>query len=145
VLPSAVVLTWRFLLCRVNRPEAELGRILRDYGEERRWRAAAKRLCAARAAAPLRTTQQVVTALAPVLGFPGGRGIHPATRTFQALRIAVNAELAVIEAALPAAIDALAPGGRLAVISFHSLEDRIVKHLFRDAAGKVRAKRKRCA
>ena len=117
--------------------EAELGRILRDYGEERRWKAAAKRMVLARALAPLRTTAQLVEAMAPVLGMPGGKGIHPATRLFQALRIAVNGELAAVEAALPVAIDALAPGGRLAVISFHSLEDRIVKHLFRDAAGKA--------
>ena len=122
--------------------EAELGRILRDYGEERRWRAVAKRLVIERAQAPIRTTSQVAAACAAVLGHPprnkGDRGaIHPATRTFQALRIAVNAELAVLEAAMPAMIDLLAPGGRLAVISFHSLEDRIVKHLFRDAAGKA--------
>jgi 16S rRNA (cytosine1402-N4)-methyltransferase len=117
--------------------EAELGRILRDYGEERRWKAAAKRLVLARSLAPLRTTAQLVAAMAPVLGVPGGKGIHPATRMFQALRIAVNGELAAVEEALPVAIDALAPGGRLAVISFHSLEDRIVKHLFRDAAGKT--------
>jgi len=117
--------------------EAELGRILRDYGEERRWKAAAKRMVLARSLGPLRTTAQLVAAMAPVLGVPGGKGIHPATRLFQALRIAVNGELAAAEAALPVAIDALAPGGRLCVISFHSLEDRIVKHLFRDAAGKA--------
>ena len=122
--------------------EAELGRILRDYGEERRWRHLARRLCIERSRAPLRTTSQVAAACVSVLGHPprskGDRGsIHPATRTFQALRIAVNAELAVLQRALPAMIDLLAPGGRLAVISFHSLEDRIVKHMFRDAAGKA--------
>jgi 16S rRNA (cytosine1402-N4)-methyltransferase len=98
--------------------EAELGRILRDYGEERRWRALAKRLVLDRAQAPIRTTAQVASSCAAVLGHPprnkGDRGaIHPATRTFQALRIAVNAELAVLEAAMPAMIDLLAPGGRL--------------------------------
>jgi 16S rRNA (cytosine(1402)-N(4))-methyltransferase len=130
---------------RRRRPEAELGRILRDYGEERKWRAVAKRLVTERIASPLRTTTQLTAAVAAVVGFGfggggggKGKGIHPATRTYQALRIAVNSELAVIEAALPAAINALAPGGRLAVISFHSLEDRIVKHLFREAAGKAR-------
>jgi 16S rRNA (cytosine1402-N4)-methyltransferase len=122
-------------------PEAELARILRDYGEERHWRGLARHLVSQRMLAPLRTTAQLVAAVTTVVGFSGGggkgKGIHPATRTFQALRIAVNAELAVIEDALPAALDALAPGGRLAVISFHSLEDRIVKNIFREAAGKA--------
>jgi 16S rRNA (cytosine1402-N4)-methyltransferase len=122
--------------------EDDLGVMLRDYGEERKWRPIARRLCIERAKAPLRTTTQVAAACAAVIGHPprgrnSGPGIHPATRTFQALRIAVNAELRVIEQALPAMIDFLAPGGRLAVISFHSLEDRIVKHIFRDAAGKA--------
>jgi len=119
--------------------EDELARILRDYGEERRWRALARRLVLERQQQPLRTTHQLAAAVTAVVGHPprGRGGIHPATRTFQALRIAVNAELAVIEEALPACLSALAPGGRLAVISFHSLEDRIVKHLFRDAAGKA--------
>ena len=121
-------------------PEEELGRVLRDYGEERRWRPLARRLAQARLEAPLRTTRQLADLCSAVLGHPrlagGGRGIHPATRTFQALRIAVNGELAAVEAALPVALQMLAPGGRLAVISFHSLEDRIVKRLFRRAAGK---------
>jgi 16S rRNA (cytosine1402-N4)-methyltransferase len=124
--------------------EAELGRALREYGEEKAWRVVARRIVAARGAAPLRTTAQLVAAIGDTVirggrrggGRGGGRGIHPATRTFQALRIAVNQETLRLEAALPAAIAALAPGGRLAAISFHSLEDRLVKHAFLAAAGR---------
>jgi 16S rRNA (cytosine1402-N4)-methyltransferase len=87
------------------------------------------------AARPVRTTRQLAEVVAKAMrtGGRGGRqqGIHPATRTFQALRIAVNNELEAVETVLPQVITALAPGGRLAVISFHSLEDRIVKQFFR--------------
>jgi len=123
--------------------EEELGRILREYGEERRWRPLARRLVQARfEGEPLRRTVQLAQLCAAVVGHApraagGGRAIHPATRTFQALRIAVNGELAALQAALPACLAALEPGGRLAVISFHSLEDRIVKNAFRAAAGKA--------
>ncbi|GLC41334.1 hypothetical protein PLESTB_001074200 [Pleodorina starrii] len=124
--------------------EAELGRIIRDYGEEKLWRVVARRLVQAREVEPIRTTQQLVKAVGQTQlvskggrgGRSGGKGIHPATRTFQALRIAVNDELQKLEKALPDAIEALAPGGRLAVISFHSLEDRLVKHAFLRAAGR---------
>lgn len=118
--------------------EAQLGRVIRDYGEERYWRQVARRIVEAREHSVISTTHQLVQAIGRL---PGGRSksgakaIHPATRTFQAIRIAVNDELGSIEAALPAAMRALRPGGRLAVISFHSLEDRLVKTAMRRAAG----------
>jgi 16S rRNA (cytosine1402-N4)-methyltransferase len=110
-------------------PEAELADLLWRYGEERRSRAIARRIGEARQRQPITRTSELARLVAGVVhGRPGG--IHPATRTFQALRIAVNDELANLEAVLPAAIGLLRPGGRLAVISFHSLEDRIVKRFF---------------
>jgi len=121
--------------------EARLGQIIRDYGEEKMWRAIARRIVAAREEKAITSTKQLVdivgrTQVPSKGGRTKGKQIHPATRTFQALRIAVNDELGKLEKALPAAISALAPGGRLAVISFHSLEDRIVKHSFMRAAGR---------
>jgi 16S rRNA (cytosine1402-N4)-methyltransferase len=111
--------------------EGELADLLFTYGEERRSRQVARAILAAR---PLQTTRQLAQVVASAMGTggrSGRRGIHPATRTFQALRIAVNHELEAVEAVLPQVVAALAPGGRLAVISFHSLEDRIVKQFFR--------------
>ena len=104
----------------------ELADLIFRYGEERRSRAIARRIVAAR---PILTTGQLAQAVASAVAGPrrGGRSRHPATRTFQALRIAVNRELEHLEAGLAAALELLAPGGRLAVISYHSLEDRIVK------------------
>jgi 16S rRNA (cytosine1402-N4)-methyltransferase len=110
--------------------EAELERILRDFGEEPRARRVARAIGARRARQPLVTTDDLVAAVISALGPARGR-THPATRTFQAVRIAVNAELEALEAGLAAAVDVLKPGGRIAVISFHSLEDRIVKWRFR--------------
>ncbi|KAJ9528921.1 hypothetical protein QJQ45_000503 [Haematococcus lacustris] len=119
--------------------EAELGRILRTYGEEKLWRQVAHRIVQARQEGPLRSTQQLAQAVGQTrVGGPrGSKGIHPATRTFQAIRIAVNDELGNLERAIPEAISCLASGGRLAVISFHSLEDRVVKKAFARAAGKT--------
>ncbi len=113
--------------------EHEIARVIRDYGEEKRWRAAARAIVAARKNAPLLTTLQLEQLLFPVLR-TNQKGIHPLTLTFQGLRIAVNRELEVLEKGLPLAIELLNPGGLLAVISFHSLEDRIVKNAFRYAA-----------
>ena len=107
--------------------ENELADLLWRYGEERRSRQIARRIVQARARQPITRTEQLAQlASVGVPGHPGG--IHPATRAFQALRIAVNGELDSLEAVLPQAVELLAPGGRMAIISFHSLEDRIVKH-----------------
>jgi 16S rRNA (cytosine1402-N4)-methyltransferase len=116
--------------------EGELMRILWRYGEERRSRAIARAIVARRRRAPLGSTRDLVQVVIGVLG-RGRRGrVHPATRTFQALRIAVNDELGELERFLEPAAEALRPGGRLAVISFHSLEDRIVKHTMRRLEGR---------
>ncbi|MDQ6669314.1 MAG: 16S rRNA (cytosine(1402)-N(4))-methyltransferase RsmH [Chloroflexota bacterium] len=110
--------------------EGELERTLREYGEEPRARRLARTIVQRRAHRPFDRTGDLVAAVTAALGPARGR-IHPATRTFQALRIAVNDELGALEAGLDAALRLLEPGGRLAVISFHSLEDRIVKWRFR--------------
>jgi len=115
--------------------EQELGRIFRDYGEEKGWKAAAHAIVQARCIKPFVTTKDLTYALNPVLSpFFTKKRIHPLTLVFQALRICVNRELEVLEAFLPKAIHDLSPGGRLAVISFHRLEDRIVKAQMRFAA-----------
>lgn len=110
----------------------ELAKLLYEYGEEPRARSIARAIGVARARSPILTT----TALAAIVERAAGGGgrIHPATRTFQALRIAVNRELDALAAALPQALELLVPGGRLVVISFHSLEDRIVKRFFAERA-----------
>lgn len=114
-------------------PEAEIADVLWRYGEERNSRRIARRIVETRGQTPITTTAQLAALIASVPG-PRSRTIHPATRSFQAIRIHINRELEVLESALAGAIDVLAPGGRLVVISFHSLEDRIVKHRLRDAA-----------
>ena len=109
--------------------ERELARIIATFGEERRAGRIAKAILAARASGRLVTAADlaaVVAATVPARGADAGR-IHPATRTFQALRVAVNRELESLEAGLTAGLEVLRPGGRLVVISYHSLEDRIVK------------------
>jgi 16S rRNA (cytosine1402-N4)-methyltransferase len=119
-------------------PAEEIERLLRDYGEEPRARRVARAIADARDQHPIETTTQLADVVERALGRRHGR-IHPATKTFQALRIAVNDELAALEVALPQAVDLLRGGGRLAVIAFHSLEDRIVKTFFRQQAGRERA------
>ncbi len=110
-------------------PEEDLADLLWRYGEERFARRIARAIVAAR---PVMTTGHLAQVVARTVGYR--EKIHPATRTFQALRIAVNDELTALAQALPQARDLLRPGGRLAVISFHSLEDRLVKRFFQDEA-----------
>lgn len=114
---------------------AELTRILRDYGEERFAARIARAILAQRAVRPITTSAELVQLLTATIPAASQRtGGHPGKRTFQALRIAVNDELRVWERALPAAIDALAVGGRIAVLSYHSLEDRITKTVLASGA-----------
>jgi 16S rRNA (cytosine1402-N4)-methyltransferase len=115
--------------------ERELASIFKRYGEERYARQIARSIVRRRDESPIERTGQLVDIVKASIPAPArfGEG-HPAKRVFQALRIEVNHELEALEAGLPAAFEMLRPGGRLAVISFHSLEDRIVKHFLRDRA-----------
>jgi 16S rRNA (cytosine1402-N4)-methyltransferase len=113
-------------------PEPELARIIYRYGEEPAARRIARRVVEARGRAPIRTTRELADLVASAIPpHRRPRRIHPATRTFQAIRIAVNDELGSLDAALPAGAELLAPSGRFGVIAFHSLEDRLVKQTFR--------------
>ncbi len=114
-----------------NLTEKALADLIYRYGEERKSRRIARAIVKAR---PIDTTSELAEVISRAVGGRRGRKIHPATRTFQAIRIAVNDELGALERFLPQAISLLAPGGRLTIISFHSLEDRIVKHFFRREA-----------
>ena len=116
--------------------QAELARIFWVYGEERQSRRIAAALVRRRDEAPFTRTLDLADVVERALGGRRGAKTHPATRVFQALRIAVNAELAELEAGLEAAEQVLAEGGRLAVVTFHSLEDRIVKAFFTERAGR---------
>jgi 16S rRNA (cytosine1402-N4)-methyltransferase len=111
--------------------EDELARIIREFGEERAARRIARAIVEARRRRPLETTTELRSVIERATGARRHRAIHPATRTFQALRIAVNHELESLDALLERAPGCLAPGGRLAIIAYHSLEDRPVKHRFR--------------
>jgi 16S rRNA (cytosine1402-N4)-methyltransferase len=119
-----------------NTDEETLARILYVLGEERRSRAIARAIVAARAEAPLQTTKALADVVARVFGGRKVDGRHPATRTFQALRIYVNDELGELAKGLGAAERCLKPGGRLVVVTFHSLEDRIVKRFLTERSGK---------
>lgn len=111
--------------------EEDLMKILREYGEEPKARSIARNIIASR---PIKTTSQLAQVV--TRSWPGYSKVHPATRTFQALRIAVNDELGILKKTLPLLVNLLKPGGRLAIISFHSLEDRIVKQFLAEHSGR---------
>lgn len=117
-------------------PVADIVDILRRYGEEPKAHSIAKKIAEYRKDRPITSTTQLAEIIARVWAGPKRHSrVHPATRSFQALRIAVNDELRLIEASIPIWIELLQPGGRLVVISFHSLEDRLVKQAFAEAGG----------
>lgn len=113
--------------------EQKLGEIIREYGEEPQWKKAAKAIAEARYKNPIETTQQLASLMVSALGFKRRGRLHPATLVFQALRIVVNKELDAIQLGLKKALSFLAKGGIVGAISFHSLEDRLVKNILRDA------------
>jgi 16S rRNA (cytosine1402-N4)-methyltransferase len=117
--------------------EVEIANVIYQFGEERASRKIARRIVKRREQGrPVKTTTELADLVASVLGRKHGERIHPATRTFQALRIAVNRETEILEGFIDDAADVLRPGGVIAIIAFHSLEDRIVKNEFRRLSGK---------
>ncbi|MDF1525834.1 MAG: 16S rRNA (cytosine(1402)-N(4))-methyltransferase RsmH [bacterium] len=123
VAAAEIVNTWA---------QTDLANLFFKYGEEKRSRAIAAAIVRTREASPIENTLQLADLISSVPGMGKVRNIHPATRTFQALRIEVNDELDAVRQVIPAGVERLTPGGRLAIISFHSLEDRIVKRSFRE-------------
>ena len=119
----------------------DLVKAVRDYGEERSWRKVVDAIIDARGTGKLSTTKAFADLILEIVGRPRGKNIHPATKTFQGIRIAVNQELVEIEQALPVAMEKLEEGGVLVVISFHSLEDRIIKRFFNRMAGRPEHRR----
>lgn len=122
-----------------TRSGEELADLLRRYGEEKRARAIAARIVARRAVAPFAGTAELASLVSEVYGGRRER-IHPATRVFQALRIAVNGELEALQAGLEGGLELLGPGGRMVAIAFHSLEDRLVKRCFAEHEGRYEAR-----
>jgi 16S rRNA (cytosine1402-N4)-methyltransferase len=124
-------------------PEEEIARVIYEYGEERKSRRIARWIVERRERGePLKTTGELAALVARVVGYKRGDRVHPATRTFQALRIAVNGELEGLDGFVETAVDLLQTGGRLAVISFHSLEDRVVKRALRRLSGQCECGRR---
>ena len=117
-------------------PEGELADLIFEYGEDRGARKIARAVVRERQREPITTTERLAAIVVRALRVPGRWRIHPATRTFQALRIAVNGELEALNLLIPYAISTLEAGGRLAIISFHSLEDRVVKRSFLRESGR---------
>ncbi|MCB1106792.1 MAG: 16S rRNA (cytosine(1402)-N(4))-methyltransferase RsmH [Chlamydiia bacterium] len=113
--------------------EKELAELFKEYGEERRYRQAARAIVEARRKKTIETTTELADIIAKAIG-RSKKKLHPATLVFQALRISVNRELESIEKGVKDAIEILAPGGRVGVLSFHRLEDRIVKNIFRSVS-----------
>jgi len=132
VTASEIVNTWS---------QGDLASLLFRYGEEKRSRAIAAAIVKEREAEPIGSTRHLAELISKVPGMGRVRNIHPATRTFQALRIQVNDELEALKQVIPVSIERLHPGGRLAIISFHSLEDRIVKRAFRELENPCRCPR----
>ncbi len=114
--------------------EEKLGEIFREFGEEPRWRRAAKTIVESRRSQSIETTKELADLIAEQLGRGFKKKLHPATLIFQALRICVNRELEAIQKALPKALEVLSFGGRIGVMSFHRLEDRIAKAIFKEGA-----------
>jgi 16S rRNA (cytosine1402-N4)-methyltransferase len=114
-------------------PEGELADLIYEYGQETKSRRIAAAIVRARSRAPIEGTDELAGIVVGAVGRRPG-GPHPARRTFQALRIAVNREIEELAASLPQAVDLLAPGGRVVVIAYHSLEDRVAKQTFREDA-----------
>ncbi|MCJ7499318.1 16S rRNA (cytosine(1402)-N(4))-methyltransferase RsmH [bacterium] len=123
VAASEIVNTWA---------QTDLANLFFKYGEEKRSRAIAAAIVRTRETSPIESTLQLADLISSVPGMGRVRNIHPATRTFQALRIEVNDELDAVRQVIPTGVERLTPGGRLVIISFHSLEDRIVKRSFRE-------------
>jgi 16S rRNA (cytosine1402-N4)-methyltransferase len=123
----------------VNRwSEKDLGQLFREYGEERRWKQVAKAIVRARQKKSIETTTELAEIISSSVR-RGGRGkLHPATLVFQALRICVNKELEAIQDGVSKALHFLSSGGRIGVLSFHRLEDRIVKNIFRSASRPIK-------
>lgn len=124
--------------------ERQIGDVLREYGEEPKWKVIAKTIVDARRKYRITTTMQLAQIIASCRGKIRGK-LHPATLVFQALRICVNHELDVLKQGLEEALKLLAPAGKIGVISFHSLEDRVVKMLFKEITAPLRENREKIA